>query len=231
MNYATGSVGLLTSSTDLCMLDSAGRAGLAYVWLDAEHTGLAPAALAAAVRVLRCHGTEVHVRVPSTDFDTLVTYANTGVDEVVLPRIQSLAEVQAAWASLSFPPTGCRPRQVVAATGWGSDYAGGPRLSVIIETIQAVEALPELTKYRPISHFWIGHKDLTDDYQRHGSNSAEISDIIAGVVGQLETAGSNFGWAVTDPDSVTQVWKAGGARCALYWDVFLQQFFRGLSGG
>ena len=138
------SLGVLTSSTDACLVDAVAAAGLDYLWLDAEHTGLTPGDVTGVVRQLAATTVEVLVRVPSVDFDTLVTYANCGVDELVLPRVRSIDEVRQAWQAVRFPPDGLRPRQVVASTRWGTDHSAVTRLSMIVETVDAADHLVRL---------------------------------------------------------------------------------------
>ncbi|HEX6870048.1 MAG TPA: hypothetical protein VF163_03030, partial [Micromonosporaceae bacterium] len=78
-------VGLLTAAPDRLLVALAAQAGLAFVVLDAEQTSLDPRRCAEVVALLAGTGTEVLVRVPDLTELTLVSYANTGADELVLP--------------------------------------------------------------------------------------------------------------------------------------------------
>lgn len=214
-------LGLLTSSSDAILLDSVVGAGMDFLWLDAEFTGVSAADAGDVARRLRGRGVTTLVRVPTIAEDTLVTYANMGVDEIVLPRVRTVAEIQQAWTCLTYPPLGARPRQVTAASGWGASWDRDPAISMIVETMDAVRALPEILAGGQLSGFWLGHKDLLDDYAREVGEEAGFDEVVAGVVETLRAAGACFGWGVPEPAEVEAVWAAGASRCALYWDVHL----------
>lgn len=214
-------LGLLTSSTDPMLIDSVAEAGMDFLWLDAEYTGVTPTRASDAVHRLGGRGVSTLIRVPSIDPDCLVTYANVGVDEIVLPRVRSADEVERAWSALTYPPQGRRPRQVVPASAWGARFDRQPRISMIVETIGAVEALPKLLESGWLSGFWIGHKDLFDDYVREVGDEPGFGDYVEGVVDQFRAAGVTFGWGVSEPADVEAVWVTGATRCAIYWDMHL----------
>ena len=123
------------------------------------------------------------MRVPNLDPDLLTTYANTGVAELVLPRVRSIGELTAAGAALRYAPAGNRSRQVVPATAYGADWDREVRVSVIIETVDAVSIAAEMAAHPLVAGVWIGPRDLEDDHLRQG-----LPVDMAGLVGEL-TAG------------------------------------------
>lgn len=220
------SLGLLTASTDPCLCDSVVAAGMQYLWLDAEHTGLTAAEVERVVHRVSSPEFDVLVRVPSNDFDTIATFANTGVDELVLPRLRTVEELRSAWESMRFPPDGVRPRQVVAATGWGTEHSAQPRLSVIVETVDAADALAEFIDSGLVSAWWLGQKDLRDDHLRRGGDEAGLAERVERVLDLWRQADCEFGWSVTSTEAIGSVWDAGGRRCSVYWDQYLAGHLR-----
>lgn len=214
-------LGLLTSSSDPMLIDAVAAAGMDFLWLDAEYTGVSAAVAGDVVRRLSGRGVETLIRVPTVAEDSLVTFANMGVDEIVLPRVRTVEEVQRAWTCLTYPPLGERPRQVTAASAWGASWDRQPAISMIVETMDAVRALPQILDGGQLSGYWLGHKDLLDDYVREVGEKAGFDELVAGVVETLSLSRACFGWGVPEPSDVDAVWAAGASRCALYWDVHL----------
>lgn len=215
--------GLLTSSCDPILIDSVAQAGMDFLWLDAEFTGLSAAQVGHVVHRVKGRGVSTLVRVPAIDQDTLVTFANMGVDEIVLPRVRTLDQVERACAAVTYPPEGERPRQVTPATAWGARYDSQPVVSIIVETLDAVRALPRLLENGRLFSFWLGHNDLSDDYAREYGNTEGFEDYVAEVFETLRQAGASFGHGVPDPSEAELVWASGATRCALYWDVHLHR--------
>jgi 2-dehydro-3-deoxyglucarate aldolase len=197
---------------------------MSFLWLDAEYTGLTANEVATVVRHTRARDIDVLVRVPSFDPNTVITFSNTGVSEIVLPRIRTESDVIDAWAAMNYAPIGARPRQVVPASAWGLSYGHVPRISVIIETLDAVRLFSTLVEFDWISSFWLGHKDLADDYRRQGGTAEGLSSMTADAVGALRESHVQFGWGVADPDEIQSVWLSGATRCALYWDLHLSHY-------
>ncbi|MCR1781328.1 hypothetical protein KVF89_02175 [Nocardioides carbamazepini] len=214
-------LGLLTSSVDPVLVDSVTQAGMDFLWLDAEYTGLTPNQVGDVVRRLANSGTRTMVRVPNLDPGTLLTFANTGVDELVLPRVRTLEDIEQARAWLTYPPAGIRPRQVVPATDWGTSYDRQPDVSIIVETMEAVRCLDRIAQAGCVATYWLGPKDLSDDHEHEGGARGAFDDVLNALLDTLRDADLQFGWGVPDPSDVASVWQAGASRCALYWDVHL----------
>ncbi|MEV0590321.1 aldolase/citrate lyase family protein [Nonomuraea cavernae] len=214
-------LGLLTSSSDPILIDSVAEAGMDFLWLDAEYTGLSAIAASHVVHRLSGRGVSTLIRVPAIDPDSLVTFANMGFDEIVLPRVRTVEEIKRAWTCLTYPPRGERPRQVIPASAWGARYDRQPQISMIVETLDAVRALPQIIATDHLSSYWIGHKDLFDDYVREFGDKAGFEDFVREIVETFRQSGVSFGWGVPEPSDVESVWTAGATRCAWYWDLHL----------
>lgn len=215
-------IGLHTAYPSGQLLDLAVQAGFDFVWLDAEHTGLHPRGCAEAVGRISGHGVEAFVRVPSLDPDLLTTYANTGVDEVVLPRLRSLAELQGAWEALRYAPEGRRSRQVVPATRYGADWTKRVRISVIIETAEAVDLADEIAAAEQVDGVWLGPRDLEDDLRRRGAQ-VDMAELVAGLEARLRGRRPQLGVNAVDEAGLRRAFERGADRCTLYWDVYLRE--------
>lgn len=210
-------LGLLTAEPSPHLLDQVVAAGLSFVIVDAEWTTIGPAECAAAARQLQGSGTEAFVRVPEIDDATLVTYANTGVDEIVLPQVRTLPEIESAWRAVRFPPAGRRPRQPTRANGFGASWNNVPRLSAIIETVESVRGASELARSGLLAGAWFGATDLADDAARIG----EDIDLVATGESMLTCFADEdlaFGMPVASAADAEAQFQRGVDRCFVHWD-------------
>ncbi|MDQ4214635.1 aldolase/citrate lyase family protein [Microbacterium sp. ASV81] len=210
-------VGLITADPTPTLLGLLEVVGIGSIVIDAEQTGLGPAQCAEAVHRLRGSGVAVGVRVPSLEADCLLTFANTGVDELVLPRVRTTAELEAAHRATRFPPVGERPRQVSPASRYGTRYEHVPVLSVLFETVDALDGVDEFVRHPLFQGGWIGPTDLVDDLQRHGrdeSVDAAVQRIIDAVAG----AGHRIGMPAPSAARAGDVHSRGADRAAIYWE-------------
>lgn len=221
-------VGLITADPTPTLLGLLEVAGVDSVVLDAEQTGLTVAACADAVHRLRGSGVRVGVRVPSLEDDCLLAFANTGADELVLPRVRRTAELEAAHRITRFPPAGERPRQVSAASRYGMSYEKVPVLSVLVETVDAVDAIDEFAVHPLFEGAWIGPTDLADDLTRHG-RGAELDASVQKVIDVVGRAGHPIGLPAPSVARAGEVHRRGANRAAVYWERELTGILRALS--
>lgn len=212
-------VGLLTAEPSRLLLSQAVLAGLDFVVLDAEQTGLDARECSAAVLSLSGSDTEVVIRVPDLDERTLVTFANTGAHELLLPQVRQLSQLEAAYRATRFPPDGTRSRQVSAASSFGTDFSRPPRLSVLIETVEAVEAAEQLASCRWIDSAWIGPTDLSDDIARQRPvDAGSVERTVRDVVTTFLERGASIGLPAGDAAGVKAAFERGADRVAVYWE-------------
>ncbi|NUS59265.1 MAG: hypothetical protein HOV66_31060 [Streptomycetaceae bacterium] len=212
-------IGLVTTDTGPLLLNHVRLAGLPFLVLDAEHTGLTPARCAEAVRALSMSDTRVCVRVPDGSPATLAEFVNTGADEIVLPRVLCMADIEEAAAALRYAPEGLRSRAPSAANGYGENWKV-PALSVIIETVDAVDAAAKIATSDLICRAWLGLADLRGDLARQRPDEPldEIVDELLRTFADRELV-----VPVARPDAAAEMYRRGARSCYLYWDKYLHR--------
>jgi 2-keto-3-deoxy-L-rhamnonate aldolase RhmA len=216
------SLGLLTGEPSRLLLAQVAAAGMAFVVVDAEQTGVTARDCADVVTTLRGSGTEVVVRVPDLNESTLVTFANTGVDELLLPQVRDVSEVEAAYHAVQFPPLGRRSRQVSPASRYGTDFGHSPRLSVLIETVEAVESAELFATCPWLSSGWVGPNDLADDLARRRPTDAEaLPQAVKHVLTTFVEHGASIGLPAVDASSALAAFERGADRVSVYWEKFV----------
>lgn len=210
-------VGLITADPTPTLLGLLEVAGIDSIVIDAEQTGITVAACADAVQRLRGSGVRVGIRVPALDDDCLLAFANTGADELVLPRVRRVEELESAHRATRFPPEGERPRQVSPASRYGTAYAHVPVLSVLVETTDAVDAIEQFAAHPLFEGAWIGPTDLADDLAR-ADRAGELDSAVQRVIDVVAASGHPIGLPAPSAARATEVHARGANRAAVYWE-------------
>lgn len=222
------SVGLITADPTPTLLSLLAHTNVDFVVLDAEQTGVTVQQCVDVVQRLAGSGVRVAVRVPDLAPNTLVAFANTGVAEIVLPQVRTVEELERAYDATRYPPEGSRPRQVNPSSAFGRDYSFSPDLTVLFETVEAVEQVKEIANSRAFSGGWVGPTDLGADLARHDDLRPEaLEKAIQRVVDVLLESGSSIGLPAKGLTSAGDVFARGADRCAVYWERELAAMLAG----
>ena len=105
--------GELCVGTNVQLLDPAvteilGEAGFDFVWIDLEHSTMSVSDALGHVRAARGADTAAFIRVPSRDPVVMKPILKLYPAAVIVPRIESVADAEAAVKACRYPPTGVR---------------------------------------------------------------------------------------------------------------------------
>ena len=167
-------LGVLDDTDSPELVELYGDLGFEFVWHDLEHTG--PAAqdarsLAALLRAADAAGTDLLVRVPTPDPATIRKVLDTGVRNVLVPRVETPEEVERAVDAARFSSDGTPGDRGFAfprASRWGrldaTEYVVTEDrevlIGVMIETPAAVERIEEILAVPELGFVFVGPFDL-----------------------------------------------------------------------
>lgn len=153
-----------------------GTLGLDWVWLDLEHkngTPLDGAGLERLVRAAQCGGTELVVRLPDGEPATIRKVLDTGVRNVVVPRVETASDVERAVRAGRFEYDGEPGDRGLAqgrASAYGTAFDGerpyheiedaNVQVGVLIENRTAVENIQEIVTVPELGFVFPGPGDL-----------------------------------------------------------------------
>lgn len=165
--------GLLNSVPSPLLCEMIGYAGYHFVILDMEHLLRAGDELMHCLRACESAGVSPWVRVPEVDEKLIGRLLDAGAEAIVLPRVESAAEVARAIAAAQFPPLGRRGITGGRGTGFGTlalapyiELANRqPRIVPMIESAAGLNALPEILALPGIGMLLEGALDLALDLQ------------------------------------------------------------------
>lgn len=143
--------------------------GMDFVIYDMEH-GRCDIALASDM-IASCRGTEIvaMVRVPDLDMAPVSRLLDLGARGIMIPRVETRAQMEQAVAGLKYAPEGRRG----VALGIAHDMyrPGGPSffaeanddtaVIALLETQRAFDNLDEIVSVPGLDVAWMGHYDLT----------------------------------------------------------------------
>lgn len=164
-------IGILNSLPAPLLCEMIGRAGYDFIVLDLEHLLVSPDQLQNAIRACEVAGCEPWVRVPEVDAKLIGRVLDAGARGVVIPRLETAAQAQAAVAAARFPPMGRRGITGGRVTGFGNvsldEYIERTnrdiRIVPMIESVAGVEAIDEILAVPGVSLVMEGALDLALD--------------------------------------------------------------------
>jgi 2-dehydro-3-deoxyglucarate aldolase len=152
-----------------------GDMGLDFIWIDFEHIGPAPQnskTFEDLTRAAELSGIELLVRLPGNDPSLIRKVLDSGVRNLLIPRIETAADVRQAVEASKFSYENDIGERGIAASrvsGWGSELNEGyvhvedrnTAVGVMIENTTAVENLDEILEVEGLEFVVIGPADLS----------------------------------------------------------------------
>lgn len=144
--------------------------GFHAVWLDQEHAGLTIQQIEEASRAARSVGLDSFVRLPATDYATVMRALEAGANGVMASMVRSIREVEDLVRWAKFHPIGQRGVNGTGADGryglvTGSSYYTQANestfLAVQIEHSDAVEVVEQIAANPNIDFLFVGPADLS----------------------------------------------------------------------
>lgn len=144
-------------------------AGCDFLFFDMEHGPFNLESIAEMVRVTRLAGVTPLVRVPDARYDLIVRPLDAGAQGIMIPRVETRAQVETIIECSLYPPLGSRGCSVnkghndfASQDAWGfTEQANQENLIILqIERKQAVENIEELLSVPGVGGAIIGPNDM-----------------------------------------------------------------------
>lgn len=172
-----------------------GRLGVDAIMIDCEQGSPSFEDVEHLTRAARLAGTSAIVRIPSPEPWTIERYVMRDIDGVVVPRLDTAAQVRKAVADIRYAsPKDFHKKSVI----------------VQVESVSAVEELDGFLAVDEVDCFFIGAVDLSKSMGFEGDYSvAAVRDVIDDVIRRIRNAGKSVGFLVKEHD--TRYWQDRGA--------------------
>jgi 2-keto-3-deoxy-L-rhamnonate aldolase RhmA len=212
------------------LIEALGGTGVDFVAIDCEHGPISPwgAELDACIRAACAAGVAPVVRVSSHDGAQIAKAADLGARGVIVPHVNSAAELTALLAHGRFPPTGtrgCHPlvrASRYGATPWTTVLRESEELFTIVPLLEepaAFEQLDELLDVDGLRAVAIGPFDLAARLGGVGDPGAEAQ--VAALHARLVDACGARGISVMDGagDAETLRRKVDAGCRGILWSI------------
>ena len=142
--------------------------GLDWLLIDAEHSPNGLESILAQLQAVHGYPVQAVVRPPVNDAVLIKQYLDLGVQNLLIPMVNSAAEARAAVAAVRYPPHGVRGvgSALARASRWNRipDYLARASetvsVTVQIESAAAVEAVEEILAVDGVDAVFLGPSDL-----------------------------------------------------------------------
>ena len=183
-------------------------AGFDWLVLDMEHSVLELSEVQSIIQVLDGKQCPAIVRLTSNHPDQIKRVMDAGATGIMVPMIKSAADARAAVDGMYYPPRGQRGVGLARAQGYGASFQAYRQwleenavIVVMIEHVQAVEAIDSILATPGIDAYIIGPYDLSGSMGRPGDlNHPDVQAAIARVMEAGHRASKPGGIHVIEPD-------------------------------
>jgi 2-keto-3-deoxy-L-rhamnonate aldolase RhmA/quercetin dioxygenase-like cupin family protein len=222
-------LGLWVTLESPSITEIAAALGLDWVVIDAEHGHLDWKEILEHLRALSRSTTVGLVRIAALDVGLVKRALDLGADGVVVPWVESAADVREAVSLATYPPEGRRGIGGERATGWGqalAEHAAEANDHVlvvpIIETARGVEAADEIVAVDGVDLVFFGPADLSASYGHRGAwEGGPTAERILAVKDRVRAAGKHCGIMARDGDDLRRRIEQGFGMIGLASDVGL----------
>ncbi|MHC6222785.1 HpcH/HpaI aldolase family protein [Arthrobacter sp. MMS24-S77] len=179
-------------------------AGLDWLLIDAEHSPNGLESILSQLQAVRGYPVQAVVRPPANDTVLLKQYLDLGVQDLLIPMVNSAAEAKAAVSAVRYPPHGVRGvgSALARASRWNRipDYlaraAETVSVTVQIETEAAVAAVEEILAVDGVDAIFVGPSDLAASMgllgqQEHPKVRAAVEHCLSAAKTARKPAGVN----------------------------------------
>jgi 4-hydroxy-2-oxoheptanedioate aldolase len=171
------------------------------------------------VRAADCVNITPIIRVAMNIRQNILRYLDIGALGVMLPQINSKAEVENVIESVKYPPEGRRGLASVRAANYGITGSLGNYVKeanretmviVQVETMQAIDNLKEILAVPGTDVIFIGPSDISSALGYAGQvNHPEVQKMIVYLVNEIRTAGKIAGTVAYDLDTLRRCKERG----------------------
>ena len=212
-------LGVMLNFPSPAVVEVCGYAGLDFIVIDAEHGPMDPETTESMVRAAELTGITPLARIGQNVQQYILRYLDAGVMGVQMPWVNTKADAEAVIRSVKYTPIGKRGLAGVRVAQYGltaplPQYIQQANQETMIitqvETVEAVETLPQVLELEPIDVIFIGPTDLSVSMGFPGRPSEPVVQAaIDSVIKQSLEAGKAVGTIARDSEHAKQLIDKG----------------------
>jgi 4-hydroxy-2-oxoheptanedioate aldolase len=198
---------------DALTVELVANLGFEAVTLDMQHGGHHEDSVLRSIVPIRAAGRNAIVRVPVGRFDMVSRALDFGVEAVIAPMVNSVADARAFAAAAKYPPVGERswgptfgmPRLGGTAPEWLADMNRRTVAIAMVETRAALDVLDGILETPGIDAIFLGPSDFSIAWSRGTTINPTLEDMmeaVADIAARTRAVGKHAGIFAMDPSYV-----------------------------
>jgi 4-hydroxy-2-oxoheptanedioate aldolase len=199
-------IGLRSQLCSSIAAEALALSGCDYVYIDMEHSPNDLMSVLQQCQAVAATAAHALVRIPAFDSVLIQQLLDLGVENIVVPMIETAEQARAAVAATRYPPHGVRS---VARVHRGNAYGGEARyadeidsricLVAMVETRGAIDRVGEIAAVEGVHGVLVGPADLAADFGHAGAaNHPDVVAAIEAAIPKIRAAGAFAGMSSGD---------------------------------
>lgn len=185
------------------------RAGFDWLAIDVEHGMATTSQVEELIRTIDLCGSVPLVRLTSIDVNQIKRVMDAGAHGIVVPMVNSEADMDRAIEGLYYPPRGKRGVGLARGQEYGRSFEtykewannGGPICVPQIEHISAIEEIDQILSKKEVDACIVGPYDLSASMGIAGEfDNPKLKEVIATIAEAGKRNGKAVGFHVVEPD-------------------------------
>jgi 4-hydroxy-2-oxoheptanedioate aldolase len=194
------------------------QAGLDFICIDWEHAQIAREMIENLVRAADVHAVPAMVRVPGHAPEAIAAALDSGARGVLVPRVSTATQAQAAVKATRYPPLGERGVGPGRAAGYGyriPEYIAAANAEIVVavqvETAEGLANVDQIAATAGVDVVFVGPGDLSVSIDAMGPSGADrLGRAIGTIIGSALAHGKIAGIFCAKPEDAGH-WAARGA--------------------
>lgn len=222
--------GLWLGLADGAAVEIVANAGFDWLLIDDEHAPFEISDILRCLQILAAYDCAPIVRSRSHDAAHLKKLLDIGVQNFLMPMVDSPAQAESVIEALYFPPRGKRGlgTSLARAAKWNriTDYIHRANDEICFiaqaETVEAMDNLDAILKITEVDGVFIGPSDLAAGMGHPGEpGRAEVVDAVKGAIAKIVASGKPAGVLAVDAALAAQYQEQGATFVGVGTDASL----------
>ncbi|MGE8547937.1 MAG: HpcH/HpaI aldolase family protein [Alcaligenes sp.] len=220
-------IGLWSSLTSATAVEVLSTTDYDWLLLDMEHAPNSLGDIIDQLRVLDSSQVSGFVRPPGNDRVTIKRLLDAGAKNLLFPYVENVGQARDIIHATRYAPAGVRGVSTAGRAarygqqpGYLADAAREIVIAIQIETVQALESVPEFTCLPEIDILFFGPADLSADMGHLGEpEHPRVRAAIMEGIRQAKAAGKMAGVLAPNLDVASDYYQAGARLIAIGSDI------------
>ena len=226
----TPQLGLWNGIVDSSVIEILAGSGYDWVLVDGEHAPFDLQTILIQLQASSRYDVPVFVRIPKSDPIFIKQILELGVQNILVPMVDSAEEAELMYKSTQYPPKGIRGigTAMARASHWAKidDYlhTAGPEICMVVqvENVEGIQNLDAILAVEGIEGVFIGPSDLAASMGYLGQpNHPVVKEVVLDALRRIRAAGKVAGSMALDKATADDYIAAGSNMVAIGIDTLL----------